>query len=269
MTRAPPLRNVYSRIIHTQARAIDSGRNRPLLLPPPGLTINILLRLLLIFFLFLLPVLIIRPVLTRIHPAVPVHGLILARQIDARFGLSPCLPPLAQRPRARAQIALYGGILAHPVREGVFAVLDDGLGGLVAVVRVPRLAGGDGRVVDELEEVLAEARDDGELLAVLAQRVELVVEGGFELLARDVGQLGFGDEGLGFGADELLFEDDDLGGLRLFVFELGDLVGDFLFPWKYPLASLSGKWAREGNLRSRDGWTLASMFRTLFNVTRY
>jgi hypothetical protein len=72
--------------------------------------------------------------------------------------------------------------------------------------------------------VLAETGDNGEFLAVFAQ-------GSLELLARDVGELGFGDEGLGFGADELLFKDDDLGAVGLFVFELGDLVGDFLLAY--------------------------------------
>ena len=77
--------------------------------------------------------------------------------------------------------------------------------------------------------MLAVAGDDGDFFAVLAQCVELVGEGGLELLARDVGELGFGDEGLGLGAHEFLFEDDDARAVGLFVFQLGDLVGDFLF----------------------------------------
>lgn len=56
----------------------------------------------------------------------------------------------------------------------------------------------------------------------------MVGEGGLELLAGDVGKLGFGDEGFGFGADELLLEDDDAGRVGLLVFELSDLVGDLL-----------------------------------------
>ena len=76
--------------------------------------------------------------------------------------------------------------------------------------------------------MLAEAGDDGNLLAVLAEGVELVLEGGLDFFARDVGELGFGDEGLGFGADEFLLEDDDARGLRVLVLQLGDLVGDLL-----------------------------------------
>ena len=45
----------------------------------------------------------------------------------------------------------------------------------------------DRALVHELEQVFAEASDDGHLLAVLAERVELVGECSLELLASDVG----------------------------------------------------------------------------------
>jgi hypothetical protein len=106
------------------------------------------------------------------------------------------------------------------------------LGGLVAVVGLAGLAGGDRGVVDELEQVLSVASNDGELLAVLAHGVELVGEGGLELLAGDVGQLGLGDQGLGLGADKLLLENNNLGGVGLLVLQLGDLVGDLLLACK-------------------------------------
>ena len=64
---------------------------------------------------------------------------------------------------------------------------------------------------------------------MFAQRIELVSVCGFDLFTCYVGELGLGDEGLGFGADEFLLEDDDARGVGLFVLELGDLVGDFLF----------------------------------------
>jgi hypothetical protein len=142
--------------------------------------------------------------------------------------LDVVLAALGQGARAGAQAGAHGGLLLDPVGECVLAVLDDRLGGLVAVVGGAGLAGGDGGVVDELEEVLAVPGDDGDLLAVLAQGVELVGEGGLELLTGDVAELGLGDEGLGFGADELLLEDDDLGGVGLLVLQLGDLIGDLL-----------------------------------------
>lgn len=79
--------------------------------------------------------------------------------------------------------------------------------------------------------MLAETSDNGHLLAVFLQSVELVGVGGLQLLARDVRELGFGDERFGFGADKFLFEDDDLGGVRLLVLELRNLVGDLLFAY--------------------------------------
>lgn len=90
------------------------------------------------------------------------------------------------------------------------------------------LTGGHGRVIDQVDQVLAIAGDDGDLFAVLAQCVELVLEGGLDLLAGDVGELRFGDQGLGFGADKLLLKDDNARRLRILVLELGDLVGDLL-----------------------------------------
>ena len=107
--------------------------------------------------------------------------------------------------------------------------MDDCLGSFIAVVCSASLAWCDGSIIDKFEEVLSVAGDDGKFFAVFTERVELVGVGCLELFARDVGKLCFGDEGFGFGADELLFEDDDFGGVGFFVFELGDLVGDFLF----------------------------------------
>lgn len=52
------------------------------------------------------------------------------------------------------------------------------------------------------------------------------VVGLLELLAGDVCELGFGDERLGFGADELLLEGDNLGRFWLLVLELLDLILD-------------------------------------------
>ncbi len=77
--------------------------------------------------------------------------------------------------------------------------------------------------------MLSVARDDGQFLAMLAQSIELVGESRLELLTGNIGELGFCDEGLGFGADEFLLEDHDTRGVWFLVFQLGDLVGDLLF----------------------------------------
>jgi hypothetical protein len=106
-----------------------------------------------------------------------LERLVLAGEVVALAGVAGSAA-LGEGARAGGELRADGGVLLDPVGEGVLAVLDDGLGGLVAVVGLAGLAGGDGGVVDELEEVLAVAGDDGHLLAVLAQGVELVGEGG-------------------------------------------------------------------------------------------
>jgi len=95
----------------------------------------------------------------------------------------------------------------------------------------------------------------------------LVVEGGLQLLAGDVAELSFGDEGLGLGADKLLLEDNNFRAVGLFVLELGDLVGDLLLACDIISNLLAQIWTR--NIRSLLGWTEASMLRMLLMVTRY
>lgn len=106
--------------------------------------------------------------------------------------------------------------------------MDYGFASFITIVGRACLARGHRSVVDQLKQVLSVAGDDGHLLAVLAQRVELVCVGGLDLLTGDVGELRFGDERLGFGADEFLLEDNNLGRVGLFVFQLCDLVCDLL-----------------------------------------
>lgn len=77
--------------------------------------------------------------------------------------------------------------------------------------------------------MLPVAGNDGQLFTVLTQSIELVGESSLEFLTGDVGELGFCDERFGFGTDKLLLEDNDAGRVWFLVFQLGDLVGDFLF----------------------------------------
>lgn len=76
--------------------------------------------------------------------------------------------------------------------------------------------------------MLAEASDDGELLRVLTESVELVGESSLQLLTSNVGQLGLSNQRLGLGSNELLLENNNLGAVGLLVLELGNLVGDLL-----------------------------------------
>lgn len=99
----------------------------------------------------------------------------------------------------------------------------------VSIIRVSCLARSDRGVVNKLEQMLSISSNDSKLFAMLAQGIELVSKGCLELLAGDVGQLCLCDEGLGFGADEFLLEDHNLGRVGFLVFQLGNVVGDLLF----------------------------------------
>lgn len=109
-----------------------------------------------------------------------------------------------------------------------FELKDIRLAGLISIVGIPCLARCNGSVINQFEQVLAVPGDDRKLLAVFTESIELVSKGGLELLTGDVGKLSFGDERLGFGPDKFLFEDDNTRAVGLFVFKLGDLIGNLL-----------------------------------------
>lgn len=77
--------------------------------------------------------------------------------------------------------------------------------------------------------MLSVSGDNGELFAVLSHCVELVGESGLQLLAGDVAQLGLCNERLSLSTDKFLLQNDDLGRVGVLVFQLGDLICDFLF----------------------------------------
>ena len=65
--------------------------------------------------------------------------------------------------------------------------------GLVAVVCLASLSWSNWGIINKLEQVLAVAGDDGQLLAMFAHRIKLVGESCLELLTGDVGKLGLGN----------------------------------------------------------------------------
>lgn len=74
---------------------------------------------------------------------------VLAGQVEALgAGLDVVAAAGGQGAGARGQLRVHGRVRRHPVSQCVFAVLNDGLAGLVAVVRGAGLAGRHGRVVD-------------------------------------------------------------------------------------------------------------------------
>jgi hypothetical protein len=153
--------------------------------------------------------------------------LVLAGEVVALTSVAGCAT-LGKSAGAGRKLGADSGVLLDPVGESVLTVLDDSLGGLVAIVSLAGLAGGDRGVVDELEEVLAVAGNNSHLLAVLPESIELVGESSLQLLTGDVGELSLGDERLGLSTDKLLLENDDLRAVGLLVLELSDLVGDLL-----------------------------------------
>lgn len=81
-------------------------------------------------------------------------------------------------------------------------------------------------VVEEVDQFARTPRDDDLLLGTLNDGRGVNVIGLLELLTKDVGQLGLRDEGLGFGADKLLLELNNLGRAGILVLELLNLIGD-------------------------------------------
>jgi hypothetical protein len=169
-------------------------------------------------------------VLVSRQPRVTVsdHRSILLGEINALTVLDVVTVALRESTRALRQTRLNHGLGVNPVTKSILAILDDGPASVVPIVGLASLTGGHGGVIDQVEEVLAVAGDDGDLLAVLAEGIELVLECGLDLLTGDVGQLGLGNQGLSFGTDKLLLQDDDAGRVGILVLELGDLVGDLL-----------------------------------------
>lgn len=159
--------------------------------------------------------------------AVVLQWLVLSSEVHA-LTLSILLPSLAQRARTDRQRRLDHGVGRHPIGQGIFAVLDDGLGGLVSIISVAGLPGSDGIVVNELQQMFAVPGNDGNLLRVFSDGIKLICKGRLELLACDVGQLSLGHQGLGFGADKLLLQHHNSWAVGLLVLELGNLIGDLL-----------------------------------------
>ena len=65
--------------------------------------------------------------------------------------------------------------------------------------------------------MFSEASNDGELLAVLLESIELVSEGCLQLFTGDVGKLSLRNEGLCLCTDKLLLENNDARAVGLLV----------------------------------------------------
>jgi hypothetical protein len=161
-----------------------------------------------------------------------VERSILAGKVDA---LSVALDIVAAALRKSASTSgEFGGdssVGGDPVSESIFAVLDDGLGCLVSIISSAGLTWGNRCVVDKFQKVLSVTSNDGELLAVLPESIELVSVSSLELLTGNIGELCLSDKRLGLSTNKLLFEDNDLRRVWLLVLELSNLVGDLLLAY--------------------------------------
>ena len=106
------------------------------------------------------------------------------------------------------------------------------LASLIAVISLTGLPWSHWGIIDKLQKVLAEASNDGKLLAVLLKSVELISESCLKLLTGNVGKLGLCNKGFCLSTDKLLLENNDTRAVRLLVLKLGNLVGDFLLACK-------------------------------------
>jgi len=68
------------------------------------------------------------------------------------------------------------------------------LTGLVSIICFAGLTRSYRCIIDKLQQMLSESGDDGKLLAVLTEGIELVSERSLELLTGNVRQLGFGNK---------------------------------------------------------------------------
>lgn len=98
-----------------------------------------------------------------------------------------------------------------PVPQTIFGVVQRLSRQLCLVVRWALFARDDGRVVEQVDKLARLRGEQDLLLGALDDGGGVDVVGFLEFLAGDVCELRFGDEGLGFGADELLLESYKLG----------------------------------------------------------
>jgi hypothetical protein len=140
-----------------------------------------------------------------------------------------------------------------PVGERIFTVLDDGLASLISVIGLASLTRSNRSIIDKLEQVLSVAGNDGNLLAVLTESIELVGIGSLNLLAGDVRKLCLSNKRLSLSSDKFLLENNDLGRVRLLVLELSNLVGNLLLACNKNLAFCIRDEKRKTKLGSPHG----------------
>ncbi|KAH9822052.1 MFS transporter prlL [Teratosphaeria destructans] len=111
-----------------------------------------------------------------------------------------------------------------PLTERSFGIIED-LAGLLALCECRALLTRDNwSIVEHVEESSRVFGEDDLLLGTFDDRRGMRVVCLLELLAGNVGELGFGDQGLSLGTNELLLKSDQFGRLGLLVLQLLNLI---------------------------------------------
>lgn len=111
-----------------------------------------------------------------------------------------------------------------PASKVLLSLVEDFSCSLPVLERVVAISGYDRSIVEQVQQLSCVLSQQDLLLGTLDDGSGVNVISLLELLARDVGKLSFGNERLGFGADEFLLELDDLGRGRLLVLQLLNFV---------------------------------------------
>lgn len=121
---------------------------------------------------------------------------------------------------------------ALPPSQRSLSIIENLLPGFCVRVRGSFFTRDHRGVIEQVDKTTSLLGKKDLLFSALDDGCGMHIIGFFEFLARDILELGFGDEGLSFGADEFLFQGDEFGGFWLFVLELLDLVLDLQSPLK-------------------------------------
>jgi hypothetical protein len=103
-----------------------------------------------------------------------VQWCVLAREIMACLSVADIAAPLRECAGTNGKLRGDSSVGLNPVGECVLAVLDDSFGGLVSIIGSTSLTWCNRGVINKLQKVFPVAGNDGELLAVLAESIELV-----------------------------------------------------------------------------------------------
>ena len=132
----------------------------------------------LLLFLFILIVVVLALVSASWDPetglAIIQRGVLAGKIMSLGVALDVVTAALRKSARAGREGGGNLSVSSDPVGQSILAVLDDSLGSFISIICGTSLTWGDGSIIDELQQVLSVPSNDGKLLAVLAESIELV-----------------------------------------------------------------------------------------------